>query len=261
MALTADPPASLIFYEPPLVVDGSSQLAALAAAGSKRVAKGAVSEIDDVINSILPPRKWTQFDGTSWIQFVSKVPPSRPELAQLEAALEQRLNQRQARNKGLCPVRSELHGQLFDELVRQITLDLPERGLLLLRIRDEIRMTLDAYRTLYESSIAFGVRKQLQAEEGLPELEGALTELLEKKKILESQVLAIKSKLELNQRRLLEKRTLEEKRWAEEIAFVFFSVSSTQNESVLFPPPCETLTFIHTKHSPPFPFLLNTAAT
>ena len=148
MSQTADPPASLIFYEPPLVVEGSPELAALAAAGSKRVAKGAVTGIDDVINSILPPRKWTQPDGTSWIQFVSKVPPSRPELTQLQAALEQRLHQRQAKSAGLCSVRSELYGQLFDELIRQITLDLPERGLLLLRIRDEIRMTLDAYRTL-----------------------------------------------------------------------------------------------------------------
>jgi hypothetical protein len=40
-----------------------------------------------------------------------------------------------------------------------------ERGLLLLRVRDELRMTLHAYQTLYESSIAFGIRKALQAEQ------------------------------------------------------------------------------------------------
>ena len=101
-----------------------------------------------------------------------------------------------------------------------MTLDLPERGLLLLRIRDEIRMTMDAYRTLYESSISFGVRKQLQAEEGLPELEAALAELLERKKAAEAQVLANKSKLELMERRLLEKRALEDKQRAEEIVCV-----------------------------------------
>ena len=32
--------------------------------------------------------------------------------------------------------------------------------------RDELRMTLHAYQTLYESSIAFGIRKALQAEQG-----------------------------------------------------------------------------------------------
>ncbi len=40
---------------------------------------------------------------------------------------------------------------LPDELIRQVTLESPERGLLLLRVRDEIRMTLDAYKTLYDS--------------------------------------------------------------------------------------------------------------
>lgn len=101
-----------------------------------------------------------------------------------------------------------------------MTLDLPERGLLLLRIRDEVKMTLDSYRTLYESSISFGVRKQLQAEEGLPELEATLADLLEKKKEAEAQVLAQKSKLEALERRLLEMRALEDKQRAEEIACV-----------------------------------------
>jgi len=34
-----------------------------------------------------------------------------------------------------------------------------------LRVRDEIRMTICAYQTLYESSIAFGMRKSLMAEQ------------------------------------------------------------------------------------------------
>lgn len=58
-----------------------------------------------------------------------------------------------------------------DELIRQVALDSPERGLLLLRVRDEIRMTMDAYKTLYDSSATFGVRKQVQAELGMPEMD------------------------------------------------------------------------------------------
>lgn len=114
-ATTADPPPTLIFYEPPLLVDGGSpELAALAAAGAKRAQqRGALSSVDDVINSILPPRMWSQGDGTTWMQYASKAPPSRPELAQLQAALDQRLAQRQARSQGLCAVRSELYSQLF----------------------------------------------------------------------------------------------------------------------------------------------------
>ena len=44
----------------------------------------------------------------------------------------------------------------IDELIRQITINCDERGLLLLRVRDEARMTITAYETLYESSIAYG---------------------------------------------------------------------------------------------------------
>jgi dynein light intermediate chain len=47
-----------------------------------------------------------------------------------------------ARESGICPVREELHSQVFDELIREITIDCPERGLLLLRVRDEIKMTI-----------------------------------------------------------------------------------------------------------------------
>lgn len=60
---------------------------------------------------------------------------------------------------------------MADELIRHVTLDGPERGLLCLRVRDEIRMTIDAYKTLYDSSVTFGVKKQLQAEQGMSEME------------------------------------------------------------------------------------------
>ena len=45
----------------------------------------------------------------------------------------------------LVQVRRELYSQCFDELIRQTTLSNVERGLLLLRMRDEWRMTLHAY--------------------------------------------------------------------------------------------------------------------
>ena len=52
-----------------------------------------------------------------------------------------------------------------------MTINCAERGVLLLRIRNEIRMTVAAYQTLYESSMAFGVRKALQAEQGKSDME------------------------------------------------------------------------------------------
>ena len=58
-----------------------------------------------------------------------------------------------------------------DELIRQVTINCAERGLLLLRVRDEIRMSIAAYQTLYESSVAFGMRKALQSEQGKSDME------------------------------------------------------------------------------------------
>ena len=39
----------------------------------------------------------------------------------------------------------------------------------MVRVRDEIKMTIQAYQTLYESSIAYGMRKALQAEQNMAE--------------------------------------------------------------------------------------------
>ena len=96
--------------------------------------------------------------------------------------LDQKLMERQARESGICPVREELFSQCFDEIIRQICLNEPERGLLLLRIRDEIKMTISAYQTLYQSSATFAMRKQVQAEEGMGILDKRIAEYEKQKK-------------------------------------------------------------------------------
>ena len=50
---------------------------------------------------------------------------------------------------------------LPDELIRQVTINCSERGLLLYRVRDQITATLHAYQRLYTSACAYGVRKAL----------------------------------------------------------------------------------------------------
>jgi dynein light intermediate chain len=51
-----------------------------------------------------------------------------------------------------------------------VAVDCPERGLLLMRVRDEQRMTLTAYQTIYQSSVAFGMKKKVEADEGYDDL-------------------------------------------------------------------------------------------
>ena len=93
--------------------------------------------------------------------------------------LDQRLQSKQARETGICPIREELYAQCFDELIRQITINCAERGFLLVRVRDEIKMTIQAYQTLYESSIAYGMRKALMAEQKKNEMQNDIKQKTE----------------------------------------------------------------------------------
>lgn len=137
--------------------------------------------LSETLNAMFYPCEWEE-NGKKFIQYVSSEPATRDKARDLFKALDEKIKERQAREKGICPVREELYSQCFDEIIRQVTIECPERGLLLLRVRDEIRMTIASYQTLYESAILFGIRKQLQAESGKEELKKKLSEL-EKQKI------------------------------------------------------------------------------
>ena len=168
-----DPPESLLKYDSPLFAGfepKTSEMEKMKATQKSATGDASASQLDDMVNAMLPPREWTQESGT-WMQYVSKEPATRLDVITLQEQLDKRLLERQARETGICPVREDLYSQCFDELIRQVTLDGPERGLLLLRVRDEIRMTIAAYQTLYESSIAFGMRKVLSDEKGRRRLE------------------------------------------------------------------------------------------
>merc|ERR1712193_455819 len=159
-------------------------------------------------------------DAKHFIQYVSNQPATRLDVIQLQEALDQRLMERQARETGICPVREELYSQCFDELIRQVTINCAERGLLLLRVRDEIRMSIAAYQTLYESSVAFGMRKALQAEQGKTDMEKKIVDLDEEKHELEKQVNELKAKCDAIEKREAERRQVEEKKHSEEIQFL-----------------------------------------
>lgn len=101
-----------------------------------------------------------------------------------------------------------------------MTLSEPERGLLLLRVRDEIKMTIAAYQTLYQSSVTFAMRKQLQAEHGKAELEKTIEQLEHKKTKLENKVSELKSKIEAIEKRNKERMAIEQKKRDQEVEFL-----------------------------------------
>lgn len=173
-----------------------------------------------------------------------------------------------------------------DELIRQVTINCAERGLLLLRVRDEIRMTIAAYQvrsalpraplsarstrrparrpgpgparrahrraalprcctprraaqTLYESSIAFGMRKALHAEQGRADMEASIAALQAEKEELGAAVLELKAKAEAIEKREGERRALEEKKHADEVAFLKKSNAALKRELEAFLAPAK----------------------
>ena len=178
MTTSASKSFSLVKYDTPILISktfGKSRQGAIASAGSNNSASTASSSksqamrTEDYLNSILPPREY-QDSGQLWVQYVSPTPATRIDVINLQDELDKKLQERQARETGICPIREELYSQAFDELIRQVTINCAERGFLLVRVRDEIKMTVQAYQTLYESSIAYGMRKALQAEQRKAEM-------------------------------------------------------------------------------------------
>lgn len=186
-------------------------------------------QTDEILNQILPPQQW-EADGGLWVQRVSSQPATRSDVIQVTTLLEQRLRERQARETGICPVRRELYQQAFDELIRQVTIECAERGLLLLRVRDEISMTLSAYQTLYQSSVAFGMRKALQAEQGKHEMLEKIDTLETEKLSLERTVADLKAKCEAIERREAERRQQDDKKHQDEIQFLKRSVQQLKQQ-------------------------------
>ncbi|XP_072535930.1 axonemal dynein light intermediate polypeptide 1 [Salminus brasiliensis] len=221
---------SLVKYEPPVLLtkttdNKSPKARSLKVSPQPPAVSGPVppppkpkstsAETEDILNAILPPREWME-NNQRWVQQVSSANATRMDVVHLQEQLGLKLLQSQARETGICPVRSELYSQCFDELIRQITINCTERGLLLLRVRDEIRMTNAVYHTLHASCIAFGIRKAMQAEQG-PSGKKRISDLENEKRDLERQVNEQKAKLEETERQEAERRQVEEKQHTEQI--------------------------------------------
>jgi len=99
------------------------------------------------------------------------------------------------RVKKLCPMREELFTSAFDEMIRQVTLECPERGYLLLRIREEIRLTINSHLEIHRSTLTFGQQKLTLAEKNAAELRQSYFALSEKMKLLQTRVLELESKI------------------------------------------------------------------
>ena len=175
--------------------------------------------VEEVLEAILPARQYVE-GGKCFEQHVSTEPSIRQDVMHLQAVLDETLKRRQARKEGLCPIRQELFTQLTDELIRQIAVNCPERGILLARIRDEMRMTIDAYLTLYESSVIFGTRKQLEVEISKVDVTPELDELKARRLVVEQEITDLELSLDTHSKRAAEREVVLTKKRAEELEYL-----------------------------------------
>ena len=105
MAQALIPPHdSLVKYDTPLLVSTTKEKGGRKAARPEK----ASTQTEDILNSILPPREWTE-DGQLWVQYVSSTPATRLDVVNLQEELDRRLQQGQARETGIWPTREELY--------------------------------------------------------------------------------------------------------------------------------------------------------
>ncbi|CCI47724.1 unnamed protein product [Albugo candida] len=117
----------------------------------------------EIINALLPPkygvcnyptiteiacRTWmtSERPWEKWQRLVSRELVSRQGVIRYHQLLDRLLVTQQARWRPICSIREKLFLQAF-------ACQCSEQGLLLLRVRDEMRMTMSMYQTLYHDSL------------------------------------------------------------------------------------------------------------
>ena len=117
----------------------------------------------DSLGHILPLKKW-KLEQQLYMQVPSTVPATRLDIETLQENFDSKLKDQGARETGICPVRRAIYDQCFDEIIREVSINCAERGMLLTRVKNEVKMTMSEYETLYQSSVGYGMRKALGGE-------------------------------------------------------------------------------------------------
>ena len=83
----------------------------------------------------------------------------------LERSLDEQLKSSGATEVGLCPHRRRLYDECFAELVRQVTIECGERGIVFARVRTYFRRLIDEFDATYRSACAYAMRTYLFTEQ------------------------------------------------------------------------------------------------
>merc|ERR1719410_1746252 len=187
--------------------------------------KKEAAELRQIINSLLPPQKIKNGEYKQ----VSLNKPTRSDVISLQKVWDEQLQIRQARETGICAIREELNEQALNEIIRQITISLPERGFLSLRIRDEAKMTIETYQILYQSSLAFGMRKCLSAQSEAVALNEEIGELKEKRAKLKQKLKELQIEKQNHEKKYNEQNQIDQRNQNQEKEYLKHQQKALQN--------------------------------
>jgi hypothetical protein len=120
---------TLLKYDDPVLArSGAGQYTTV---GSGRAIRAALDDL-------FPPRRSSD-TGNEFLQYVSATPATLSDVDKLQHDLDRMLRRRNAQKSVLDRNHAEVYGDFFDEIVRQVAIQCPERGRLLGQLRDEFR--------------------------------------------------------------------------------------------------------------------------
>ncbi|KAF5399813.1 Dynein light intermediate chain axonemal [Paragonimus heterotremus] len=157
--------------------------------------------------------------GTKWVKHVFTKQATPLEMKQLEQEVDRLLRIRCSRKKPLCLIREDVLEDLIKEILRQVTIDCPEQGMLLKRILDHYKMEFVAYETLLRFANAFVGRKRTAWQHWKKDRQKKIAELEETKRILEFQSAELKHKVDQLERKNQEAKMKRDAARQEEIKF------------------------------------------
>lgn len=153
------------------------------------------------------------------VQFVSTTPASRKEVVALHERLVNKLEKRYARPNGYCPIRREIYDDVFDELIRQITLEEPGRGVLLQRLKDESQKSLKVHANLAQRAQHFSTRKLLFSSDGIKGMQDTISDLQKDIASLEVKLFELKQKRSKIEKKYNEEREERAKPQQDELTY------------------------------------------
>ena len=146
--------------------------------------------VKDALNIILPPIKERKEDQLQ-VRYVSCNPVTKTEVTDLKSGLTKNLSVLQAKETGIDMTRETLYSQCFDELIRQVTINCLQRGILMKLVKNEYENQMKTYQNLYQSCIAYGVRKWIVAEKEKESVNKECEEIEEENKKLQEEIDAL----------------------------------------------------------------------